>query len=190
MKVLGTLLLLVGIAIFAMPFIKGEAWAFNTRLITFAVGGVTLGLGAYLRQERDTRKGDFKKAKWNNDSNPNLANYITIGIVVVVIGVAAFFFMKPDSTSKPIAAPPAKSQLAPRPASAAAAVAPAPASADIFAGTKPALDEALRLYPDLNRKGSPLQARFAERVKYLKANNSAYFNDKTWPLKLAKEIAK
>jgi hypothetical protein len=93
----------------------------------------------------------------------------------------------PAPPSPPLAAAPAP---APEPTGSAPPPPPPLTPAQkLWVGTEEATREALRLYPALNQKGSPLQVKFAERVKYLQANDPGYFLDKTWPLALAQELA-
>jgi hypothetical protein len=133
---------------------------------------------------------------------------VTMGLIILMSysmvryrsphGVLVAWYQQMVPAPKPAVAP-APAPVAPRPTSPApapvlaAAPAPPPSakpSNTLFAGTEAATQEAVRLYPSLKQKGSPLQVKFSERVKQYQATQPAYFQDKTWPLKLANELAK
>jgi len=52
-----------------------------------------------------------------------------------------------------------------------------------------AQNDAIRLYPDLGKAGTPLNKEFTARYKLYKTSKPEFFTDPDWPIRLAKESA-
>ena len=144
----------------------------------------------------------FKRG--NTDTNLNQGGWLSFLLGLIICPMFAYYVMGASGQKGAIADlvnPKPKSPVAvatvPKPSPAApsttavassnTAIAPAK---NIFAGTEAAQKEAFTVYPTLTQKGSPLQLKFAERVKYYLTNQPSYFDDKAWPLTLAHEVGK
>ena len=56
--------------------------------------------------------------------------------------------------------------------------------------SKQASAQAIAKYPELGKVGSPFNVEFMRRVKIRSAEDAKFLSDKSWPLKLADEVAK
>ncbi len=156
--------------------------------IGFCVAGGLIAIGNALKSgegiklKAGGKGGKLKRPPEGKPYNAELAKkqstqgFFALVLTVAIIGGVSFLVLSPGGTR------------APEPA-VEAAPAPATTSTNVMAGTEAAQQEAIRRYPSLAVKGSPLQVKFAERVKQYQASQPAYFQDKTWPLKMANELA-
>jgi len=101
--------------------------------------------------------------------------------VLFAIGIAICAFV--DESSKPHHSPEGETDT-PEVASAP----PSPPPTPQFATVRDAEAEAVRRYPELGTAGSRLNMEFVARYNQYKHTRPAYFNDTSWPIRLAEEI--